>query len=67
MRVPPFDDGRLEISLRARTSHGTLPPTNTFAWAVLTALVDDVTTAVDATALTVVLRTSRTTASTVDA
>jgi serine/threonine-protein kinase RsbW len=63
----PYADGRLEITLRARTTHGTLPPTNTFAWAVLTALVDDITTAVDSTALTVVLRTSRATASTVEA
>jgi serine/threonine-protein kinase RsbW len=62
----PFDDGRLEIELRARSTQGALPPTDTFAWAVLTALVDDITTSVDAASVTVLLRTSRATASTVE-
>ena len=53
------DDGRLDIALRARTTSGTLPDTSTFAWAVLTALVDEVTATVDALDVTVVLRTSR--------
>jgi serine/threonine-protein kinase RsbW len=53
------DDGRLDIALRARSTAGTLPDTATFAWAVLTALVDDVTATVDALDVTVVLRTSR--------
>ena len=53
------DDGGLDIALRARTTTGTLPDTSTFAWAVLTALVDDVTATVDALDVTVVLRTSR--------
>ena len=60
------DDGRLDIALRAATTTGTLPATDTFAWAVLTALVDDVTATVDAHDVTVVLRTSRS-ATTVDA
>jgi serine/threonine-protein kinase RsbW len=55
----PHDDGRLDISLTARTGAGSLPPTDTFAWAVLTALVDDVTATVDSAELTVLLRTSR--------
>jgi serine/threonine-protein kinase RsbW len=63
----PYDDGRLDIALTARTSAGTLPATDTFAWAVLTALVDDVTATVDAHRVTVLLRTSRSTATTVDA
>lgn len=53
------DDGRLDVALRARTATGRLPDTSTFAWAVLTALVDDVTATVDALDVTVVLRTSR--------
>ena len=63
----PYDDGRLDIALSAATGTGTLPPTGTFAWAVLTALVDDVTTTVDATEVTVVLRTSRSATTPVDA
>ena len=55
----PHDDGRLDIALTAETATGTLPATDTFAWAVLTALVDDITATVDAVELTVVLRTSR--------
>jgi serine/threonine-protein kinase RsbW len=55
----PYDDGRLDIALTAATDTGTLPQTDTFAWAVLTALVDDVRATVDAAELTVVLRTSR--------
>ena len=53
------DDGRLDIALRARTTSGTLPDTSTFAWAVLTALVDEEAATVDALDVTVVLRTSR--------
>jgi serine/threonine-protein kinase RsbW len=63
----PYDDGRLDITLSATTATGALPPTDTFAWAVLTALVDDVTTRVDANELTVVLRTSRSATTPVDA
>jgi len=63
----PYDDGRLDIALSAATTSGTLPETNTFAWAVLTALVDDVRATVDSAELTVVLRTSRNAASPVDA
>jgi serine/threonine-protein kinase RsbW len=59
----PYDDGRLDIALRAETDSGALPRTDTFAWAVLTALVDDVTTTVDASETTVLLRTSRSAAS----
>ena len=56
--LTPFDDGRLEVRMSAATTSRRLPPSDSFAWAVLTALVDDVTTAVDATRTTVVLRTS---------
>jgi serine/threonine-protein kinase RsbW len=61
--LTPHDDGRLDISLTAETASGALPPTDTFAWAVLTALVDDVTATVDAQRTTVLLRTSRSAAS----
>jgi serine/threonine-protein kinase RsbW len=63
----PYDDGRLDITLTAATTTGTLPPTDTFAWAVLTALVDDIRATVDASELTVVLRTSRSTPAPVEA
>jgi serine/threonine-protein kinase RsbW len=63
----PYETGGLDIALTAATGSGTLPRTDTFAWAVLTALVDDVTATVDASEVTVVLRTSRTASSTVDA
>lgn len=63
----PHDDGRLDIAISARTSRGSLPETGTFAWAVLTALVDDITATVDAHDVTVVLRTSRSAASAVEA
>ena len=59
----PYDDGRLDIAIRAETDSGALPRTDTFAWAVLTALVDDVTTTIDARETTVLLRTSRSAAS----
>jgi len=62
----PYDDGRLDITLTAATTTGTLPPTDTFAWAVLTALVDDIRATVDASDLTVVLRTSRSTTAPAD-
>jgi serine/threonine-protein kinase RsbW len=62
----PHDDGRLDITLSTPTGTGALPPTDTFAWAVLTALVDDVTTRVDAATVTVVLRTSRSATTPVD-
>ena len=63
----PYDDGRLDIAITAATETGTLPQTDTFAWAVLTALVDDVHATVDDAELTVVLRTSRNATSAVDA
>ncbi len=63
----PYDDGRLDITLSAATGAGALPSTDTFAWAVLIALVDDVTTRVDADGVTVVLRTSRSATTPVDA
>jgi serine/threonine-protein kinase RsbW len=63
----PYEGGGLDIALSSQTGSGVLPRTDTFAWAVLTALVDDVTATVDASEVTVLLRTSRTTSSTVDA
>lgn len=63
----PYEGGGLDIALSAQTGTGALPRTDTFAWAVLTALVDDVTATVDASEVTVLLRTSRSSASTVDA
>jgi hypothetical protein len=65
--LTPYDDGRLDIAVTVRTATGTLPPTDTFGWAVLTALVDDVTTSVGAGTATVVLHTSRRSETPVDA
>jgi serine/threonine-protein kinase RsbW len=63
----PYDDGRLDIALSAATDTGVLPQTDTFAWAVLTALVDDVRATVDSAELTVLLRTSRNATTAVEA
>ncbi len=63
----PYDDGRLDITVTATSDGGTLPASDSFGWAVLTALVDDVTATVDATAVTVLLRTSRSTSAAVEA
>ena len=63
----PYDDGRLDITVAATSDGGTLPANDSFAWAVLTALVDDVTATVDATSVTVLLRTSRSTSAAVEA
>jgi len=63
----PYDDGRLDITVAATSDGGALPASDSFAWAVLTALVDDVTATVDATSVTVVLRTSRSTSAAVEA
>ena len=54
----PGEDGNLELVLSAHTKTGTLPPTNSFSWTVLTALVDDVRAVVDSTRLSVHLRAS---------
>lgn len=63
----PYDDGRLDIEVNATSDSGTLPPSDSFAWAVLTALVDDITTTVDAGSVSVLLRTSRSTSAAVEA
>ena len=62
----PHEDGRLDIEISVTTGSRSLPPTDTFGWAVLTALVDDITTTVDASTATVLLHTSRQTASVLD-
>lgn len=55
----PGADASLSVSLTARTRSAALPPADSFAWAVLSALVDEVETAVDGDVVSVVLRTSR--------
>jgi serine/threonine-protein kinase RsbW len=54
----PGDDGQLDITLSTTTKAGVLPPTNSFSWTVLTALVDDVTATVDTNRLSIHLRAS---------
>jgi len=54
----PGQDGRLDVTLSTHTNAGVLPATNSFAWTVLTALVDDVTATVDAHQLSIHLRAS---------
>jgi len=53
------DDGRLVVTLCANTVTPSLPSPDSFAWAVLTALVDDVAVHVEGPSVTVVLHTSR--------
>jgi len=52
-------DGGLLVTLSARTRSSSLPPADSFAWAVLSALVDEVATSVDDDRVTVSLRASR--------
>jgi serine/threonine-protein kinase RsbW len=40
-------DSELDIVVHAPSASGSVPPTGTFSWTVLTALVDSVTAAVD--------------------
>lgn len=40
-------DSELEVIVRAPSVSGSVPPTGTFSWTVLSALVDDVTSVVD--------------------
>jgi serine/threonine-protein kinase RsbW len=54
----PGDNGQLDLVLSAYTKTGTLPPTNSFSWTVLTALVDDVRAVVDSQRLSIHLRAS---------
>ena len=54
----PGENGRLDLILSAQTKNGTLPATNSFSWTILTALVDDVSAAVDANKLSIHLRAS---------
>lgn len=49
----------LEISLTSPSASGHVPPTDTFAWTVLTALVDDVSAQVSDGLLTLVLHVVR--------
>ena len=65
--IDPHAGGHVDITLATSTSSGALPPTDTFAWAVLTALVDDITTTVEAGTTTITLRTSRSAADQVGA
>ncbi len=57
----PLPDSGLEITMSARTLTGTMPRTDTFAWAVITALVDNVAASVDGQLVSVLLRTSAST------
>jgi serine/threonine-protein kinase RsbW len=57
--LAPGADSSLAVTLSARTRSAGLPPPDSFAWAVLSALVDDVEAAVDGDVVAVVLRTSR--------
>ena len=44
IKITPGDRGHLMIEIRANTIHGRPPKQTSFAWAVLTALVDQATT-----------------------
>jgi serine/threonine-protein kinase RsbW len=56
LRLTPDADGDgLEVTVFAPSSHGRVPHPGTFAWTVLTALVDEVTARADADGVTLVL------------
>ncbi len=55
----PNDDGQLEISLTATTRHGKTPKESSFAWTVLSALVDRVSASAHNGRLTISLQASR--------
>lgn len=46
IRITPGQRGHMMIELRARTIHGRAPKQSSFAWTVLTALVDEVSASV---------------------
>lgn len=52
-------DGALDIVVTAPTTSGQVPPTGTFSWTVLTALVDSVTATVDDGRVTLDLHVTR--------
>jgi serine/threonine-protein kinase RsbW len=55
-------DGSLDIVVTAPSASGQVPPTGTFSWTVLTALVDSVTATVDDGTVTLGLHVTRTVA-----
>lgn len=57
--LSPEDDGRLAISLAATTRHGKAPKESSFAWTVLSALVDHVSASAHNGRLTISLTASR--------
>lgn len=57
--LSPDDDGDLAISISATTRHGKTPKESSFAWTVLSALVDHVSASVHNGRLTISLVASR--------
>ncbi|MGV1080759.1 MAG: ATP-binding protein [Candidatus Nanopelagicales bacterium] len=56
------NDGLLSVTLRAQTQHGRPPKQTSFAWTVLSALVDSVTASASNDTVTITLQASRGTA-----
>lgn len=56
-------DGSLSVTLRAQTQHGRPPKQTSFAWTVLSALVDSVTASASNDTVTITLQASRGSAS----
>lgn len=52
------DDGLLSVTLRAHTQHGRPPKQTSFAWTVLSALVDSVTASASNDTVTITLQSS---------
>lgn len=58
LELTPTADGNLEVQVSSQTVHGKAPRQTSFAWTVLTALVDSVTATADEGIVTISLRAS---------
>lgn len=59
LALQPGDDGSLKATVSAVTRHGKAPKQSSFAWTVLSALVEDVSSAVEAGQVSIALQASR--------
>ena len=57
--MAPGEDGQLNVAVSAVTRHGKTPKQSSFAWTVLSALVEDVSASVDAGQVSITLSASR--------
>lgn len=59
LALEPGEDGALRATVSAVTRHGKAPKQSSFAWTVLSALVEDVSAAVEAGQVSISLHASR--------